>query len=279
MRTILPLGSAVLLAATLTGAAAGQFLQPTSAERAVRVQLAMYDSFWREFDSRDEAQNSSELTPFDASAEADMATIYQFCDGWSEQFSELDERGLVAQMSCYGDGADYDRGEGQADAISSSTLDVGFVAPMPVRVRIHALFHAALDADLGNSTIDMLLTSTRGERYQLVLSADVDGEVEWRSWVAAGPVQLNAALYAEVFASRWLDSFDPPEWTENWLELELRSFCPGDFNCDEAVDGADAAEYRAAWLASDSAADVNDDGLVDQLDADLFRRAYRLGCE
>ena len=270
----------LLAAVALAGPAAAQILEPTAANRAVAVHLEMYDSFWREYTEQDDARESTELEPFAGRAESATSTLYQFCDGWSEQNSTLDDRGLVAQMACFGEGADYDRGDGQADALSSNTLEADFNAPAPLRLRIHALYDGALDAEIGAATVEVRLNTENGERYQLMAEAPWSGaEAEWRGWVAAGNVTLNAVVRAEVVASRWLDAYDPAESATASLELELRGFCPGDFNCDEVVDGADAAAYREAWLAGDPAADVDASGTVDERDAQLFRGAYRRGCE
>ncbi len=54
--------------------------------------------------------------------------------------------------------------------------------------------------------------------------------------------------------------------------------CPGDFNCDGGVDGADVSAFFAVWEAGDPAADLTVDGGVDGADVELFFARWSGGC-
>ncbi|MCX5691471.1 MAG: hypothetical protein NTV94_17050 [Planctomycetota bacterium] len=54
--------------------------------------------------------------------------------------------------------------------------------------------------------------------------------------------------------------------------------CPGDFNQDGGVDGADVDAFFQAWEAGDGTADLNQDGGVDGGDVDAFFGHWEAGC-
>lgn len=54
--------------------------------------------------------------------------------------------------------------------------------------------------------------------------------------------------------------------------------CPGDFNCDGGVDGADIGSFFAVWEAGEPTADMNADGGIDGTDVGAFFSRWESGC-
>lgn len=54
--------------------------------------------------------------------------------------------------------------------------------------------------------------------------------------------------------------------------------CPGDFNLDGGIDGADVGAFFEQWEAGDSSADVNADGGIDGADVSTFFEHWEAGC-
>ncbi len=54
--------------------------------------------------------------------------------------------------------------------------------------------------------------------------------------------------------------------------------CPGDFNLDGGIDGADVGAFFEQWEAGDSSADINADGGIDGGDVSTFFEHWEAGC-
>lgn len=54
--------------------------------------------------------------------------------------------------------------------------------------------------------------------------------------------------------------------------------CPGDFNLDGGIDGADVGAFFEQWEAGNSSADVNADGGIDGADVSTFFEHWEAGC-
>jgi hypothetical protein len=100
-----------------------------------------------------------------------------------------------------------------------------------------------------------------GSRYQ----AFVDGRL-------ATTLEYNGAPTGMV----GLYDFASPD--QRFDNFSLRGLCPGDFNADGGVDGADVNAFFEAWESGSVLADVNEDGGVDGADVEAFFSAWEGGC-
>lgn len=58
----------------------------------------------------------------------------------------------------------------------------------------------------------------------------------------------------------------------------LLTVCPGEYNCDGGVDGADVESFFSDWESGIDAADLNSDGGVDGADVQSFFESWEAGC-
>lgn len=98
-------------------------------------------------------------------------------------------------------------------------------------------------------------------------SADVD--------VAITPAAGSAFETASVLVSA---RSELDLGTRAWTTLQLRAFCPSDFNRDETVDFFDYLDFVSEFAAESAAADFNADGSVDFFDYLDFVAALAGGC-
>jgi hypothetical protein len=68
------------------------------------------------------------------------------------------------------------------------------------------------------------------------------------------------------------------EVTSDQVELQVIECCPGDYNQDGGVDGADIESFFLDWETGEAAADVNRDGGVDGADLEGFFVRWEGGC-
>ncbi|MBS0197825.1 MAG: hypothetical protein JSR77_13805 [Planctomycetes bacterium] len=66
--------------------------------------------------------------------------------------------------------------------------------------------------------------------------------------------------------------------TSNTAELTVNICCPGDYNQDGGVDGADVESFFLDWEAGASASDLNQDGGIDGADVEAFFTRWEAGC-
>ena len=68
------------------------------------------------------------------------------------------------------------------------------------------------------------------------------------------------------------------EVTSDEVQLQVIECCPGDYNQDGGVDGADIETFFLDWETGQAAADVNRDGGVDGADVEGFFARWEGGC-
>jgi hypothetical protein len=75
-----------------------------------------------------------------------------------------------------------------------------------------------------------------------------------------------------------VDFSRPPLSSAISRALVLRIYCPGDFNEDGGIDGADVEGFFEAWENGDPASDLNEDGGIDGADVEFFFSRWETGC-
>ncbi|MCX5688294.1 MAG: hypothetical protein NTV94_00625, partial [Planctomycetota bacterium] len=68
------------------------------------------------------------------------------------------------------------------------------------------------------------------------------------------------------------------EVTSDEVQLQVTECCPGDYNQDGGVDGADIESFFLDWETGQAAADVNRDGGIDGADIEGFFVRWENGC-
>lgn len=62
------------------------------------------------------------------------------------------------------------------------------------------------------------------------------------------------------------------------VTLAAAALCPGDFNADGGIDGADVQAFFESWEAGSADADMNGDGGTDGADVEFFFQRWEAGC-
>lgn len=103
----------------------------------------------------------------------------------------------------------------------------------------------------------------------------IDSSETGNPTAAMQTLELSAASISDVAMYDCIVTSPCGSITSNAAPLLL---CPGDFNCDGGVDGADVGAFFSVWEAGESMADMNADGGVDGADVGAFFAHWESGC-